>query len=119
MKIMSGAVRDDQTYIAINATNVGNRATTILTVGMYRFDNWWKRLLRRSKYAWIINTAPPGNVTPHVLEPGHWFMTLGLQDEEIIKATNEKLVYVAIGHSMGKREVLVRVRPIVVKQSEA
>ena len=104
MKIMGGAVRDSQTYIAINAMNIGNRATTIVTVGMYQFDSRWKRLRRRSKRAWIINTVPPGNVTPHVLEPGHRFMTLAPQNEEIIKATNEKLVYVAIGESMGKRK---------------
>ena len=57
-------------------------------------------------------------LTSHVLEPVHRFMTLAPRNEEIIKATNEKLVYVAIGHSVGKREVLVRLRPIVVKQKD-
>ena len=116
MLFMGGPVRDDQSFIAINATNVGNRATTILTVGMYQYDNWWKRLRRRSTKAWVVNTAPPGNVPPHVVEPGHRFLTFAIQSEEFVKLSKEKLMYVAIGDSMAKREVLVRLRPIVVKK---
>ena len=89
MMIVGGPLKETRTYIAINATNVGNRATTILTVGMYQYDSWRKRLGRRSDYAWIINTAPPGNVTPHVLEPGHRFMTLAIQTNEIVKASKK------------------------------
>ena len=43
-------------------------------------------------------------------------MTFAIQSEEFAKLSKEKLMYVAIGDSMAKREVLVRLRPIVVKK---
>jgi hypothetical protein len=102
MRIAGGSIRDDNDYVVVNATNIGNRPTTIQGVGMHAFASRWKRFRRQPEYSWVINTAPPGNMVPHVLEPGHNFMTLGLQSDEVRK----------LWHSMGKREILVRLRPI-------
>jgi hypothetical protein len=108
MKTLGTGLDEKTKYIVVNATNIGNRATTIQNVGGYTYKNWWQRFRRRADKAWIVNTALPGNVCPHVLEPGHRFMTFALQGEEIVKASREKLAYMCVAHSMGKRDVLVR-----------
>jgi hypothetical protein len=103
---------DDNDYIVVNARNTGNRPTTIQGVGMQAFANHWKRFRRKSEMSWVINTTPPGNVVPHVLEPGRNFMALELQSDEVKKHSREKLMYMMVWHSMGKREILVRLRSI-------
>jgi len=113
MKLMGSGVVDNNMYITVNVANVGNRATTIQTLGMYTFKSRWHRWRRKHEnLAWVINCSPPGNTCPHVLDPGHKFMGLALQSEDVEKRTRDKLTYIAIGHSMGKQEVLVRVQPI-------
>jgi hypothetical protein len=118
MRMGGGSIQDDNDYIVVNATNTGNRSTTIQGVGMHAFANRWKRFRRKPEMSWVVNTSPPGNVVPHVLEPGHNFMTLALQNEEVRKTSREKLMYMTVWHSMGKREILVRLRPISDAKSE-
>lgn len=111
-EIMGGGRADPNTYFVVNAVNVGNRATTIQVVGMRVFDSWWQRFRRRASKTYVINVAAPGNTVPHILEPGHAFMGLGMQTPELVKLTREKLAYMLVSHSMGKRDVLVRLKPI-------
>ena len=111
-RIVDGGGLDSKTYIVVNVVNVGNRATTIQVFGLYVYENWWKRFRRKSSTALVIIPATSGNTVPHVLEPGHTFMGLATQTDEIVKLSREKLTYLLVAHSMGKREVLVRLRPI-------
>jgi hypothetical protein len=111
-ELVGGGHVDPNTYIVVNAVNVGNRATTIQAVGMCVYDNWWRRFRRKASRAYIINVAAPGNVVPHVLEPGHSFMGLGRQTPEVVKLSREKLTYLLVSHSVGKRDLLVRLQPI-------
>lgn len=111
-KISGAGYIDPKTYVVVNAVNVGNRATTIQVVGMHAYDNWLARMKRKASKTYIINVAPPGNTVPHVLEPGHSFMGLGTQTAEVVKLSREKLAYMLVSHSVGKRDLLVRLKPI-------
>ena len=104
---------DPKTYIVVNATNVGTADTTIEGVGMYAYENQWKRFRRQqSQSFYIVMTSAPGNVVPHVLEPGKKFMGLANQTEDVVKLSHEKLVYIGVSHSMAKKDILVRLEPI-------
>src|SRR5713101_1444928 len=62
-RVLAGEGYDiSKNFIVVNAVNVGNRATTIQVIGMYAYDNWWKRFRRRSTNAYVIKVASPGNV---------------------------------------------------------
>jgi hypothetical protein len=114
MKLAGSGQIDPKTYIVINVANIGNRASTIQVVGVYTCASWLRRL--RGKHddtAYVINTAGHlGHAVPHVLEPGHTFMGVGAQTPDIVKLTRERLTYITVSHSMSRRGLLVRLRPI-------
>lgn len=103
---------DPTNYIVINAVNVGNRTTIIQVVGMRVYDNWWLRFRRKSSKTLVFNVATAGNSVPHILEPGHTFMGLLTQAPELVRLSREKLAYMLVSHSVGKRDLLVRLKPI-------
>jgi hypothetical protein len=115
--IVNAAGMQPSSYIVVNAVNVGNRATIIQAVGMRVFDNRWQWLRRRGGTTYIFNVATAGNAVPHVLEPGHPFMGLVLQTPEWVKLSREKFTYMIVSHSVGKRDLLVRLKPIQDVQS--
>jgi hypothetical protein len=106
---------DHQTYIMYSVVNAGTAATTLTGIGLYVYDNRWRRFRRKSAVAYVATmaSASPHNF-PHILEPGHAFTGLSFQTPEIVKLAREKLVYVTLSHTMAKREIFVRLGPIEV-----
>lgn len=111
-RIVRGDGVDPNTYIVVNAVNVGNRTTVIQAIGMVVFDNCWQRLRCKRSKTFIIHPATAGNSVPHALQPGHTFMGLATQTPEIVAQSRTKLTYMLVAHSVGRRDLLVRLRPI-------
>jgi hypothetical protein len=112
-QILGGGHADRNTYVVVNAVNAGNRPTTIQVVGIRAFDTWWRRFRRKASMTAVVHVGAPGNTVPHVLEPGHSFMGLALQTSGLVTLSREKLTYMLVSHSMGKRDVLVRLSPLM------
>lgn len=99
-------------YIVANATNKGQTATTITHLGLYYWENRFKRIFRRPKLTFMVNT----DTVPKVINPGEQWMGQGEQTTEVEKMALEGLLYAVVFHSMGKKGILRRIR--ISKESE-
>jgi len=77
-------ISEDKTFIQVDATNNGDRPTTITKLGIRIYSSWFKRVLKKPKRQAIIVNPYPGKI-PHKLGPGEeWFGCIdqdGLKEE--------------------------------------
>jgi hypothetical protein len=98
-------------FIGVSAVNIGNRTTIIQSVGMRVYDNWWQWFRRRGSKDIFFGIAR-GNSVPPVLEPDHTFLGFVVQTPKLAKRSREKRAYMLVSHSVGKRPLPVRLKPI-------
>ena len=72
-------ISQDKTFISIDATNRGDRATTITNLGIRHYSNWFCKLIGKVRWQGVILDPLPGRL-PHKLEPGERW--LGLIDQK-------------------------------------
>ncbi len=98
---------DKKKYVVANVVNKGETQTTITHFIGYYWPNHWNRLVhRKSKKAFIINS---GNL-PIVVQPGEQWMGQALQSQEIEDMALNRLLYIGVIHTMGKKEILKRIK---------
>jgi hypothetical protein len=115
MKMFGGGVRDETTYLLCNVSNVGTQQTTITHVAMFAYKNLWMAFRNKPSNTFIINHAVAAYPIPYVLQAGHTFMSMAVQDEVLEKLSRESLLFVGIIHSFRDHPEFARVRRIVTK----
>lgn len=116
MEMYGGVVPDPNTYTVLKVTNVGRQRTTITHVILLSYSGWWNRLWKRQAKSFIVNHAVSAYPIPHVLEIGETFMSMAIQDGDLVKLSRETLLYMGVHHAFSERAVLVRVPPIQSKE---
>jgi hypothetical protein len=97
---------DENKYIVAKVTNKGETQTTITHFLGYYWPSKWHRLFKRRKESFIIHAL---NV-PVIVQPGEQWMGQAIQNAEIEKKATEGILYIGVIHSMGKKEVMRRVK---------
>lgn len=71
MSMLGDPEREDVTLVTARVTNIGDRPTTITTVGFKYYKNWWKKFRRKPSKAYVV-PSPAFNhqVLPYILEVG-------------------------------------------------
>ena len=105
----------DQEYVVFRLSNTGSRATTLTHVGLQEYPNWLARLRRKSTRSAVINADFDPYRIPYVLEPGHDYMGMALQSDELIEWSQCGNLYGVVYHSGSDRPLAFRIPPIKTK----
>ena len=97
---------DKNTYVNITVTNKGATQTTITHCVMFYWANRWDKFFNKNKKSFIINEKS----LPKIIQPGEQWMGQAIQNEELEKMAQSGLLYIGIIHSMGKKEILNRIK---------
>jgi hypothetical protein len=106
------ASEDERTFIQIEVSNHGDRATTLRTIDLRYFENprSWARLLDHATKAAVLNDPNPRQPFPHELKPGSVWGGLTVQEPELVKWGTEGALYFNLYHSHRSKPVRKRVR---------
>ncbi|MDB2415212.1 hypothetical protein N9W34_05520 [Rickettsiales bacterium] len=104
MKFMPSS--DGKSYVIANVVNSGSTATTVTHFLAYYWPSRFHKIFRKKRQEFIINCT----AVPALVNPGECWMGQAHQDEKIEKMAREGILYMGIIHSMGKNEVLRRVK---------
>lgn len=99
---------EDKELMALRATNMSNRATTITHMTMQLYPSWWAYLRRKPSKSWIVVDQLLNQPLPYVLEPGKIWTGTGVQTEDI-STMAKGLLYVELIHALAKNSVRCRV----------
>jgi len=97
---------DNKTYVNITVTNKGNTQTTITHCVMFYWKNNWDKFFKKNKKSFIVKEM----TLPTVIQPGEQWMGQAIQNEELEKMAQNGLLYIGIIHSMGRKEILNRIK---------
>ena len=98
--------KDKNKYIVANVTNKGQTATTITHFALYYWKNRFDKFFNQAQQSFIVNT----DQVPQVIQPGEQWMAQVIQSEELVSMATEGCLYAVIIHSMGKKEILCRIK---------
>ena len=83
MIVVGDGVEDDNTYISLAVSNVGDAPTTINNVVLHAYCNRFARMLRRTEVkAAIVNHSLAQSI-PYTLPAGGQFMSRVIQEPDI------------------------------------
>jgi hypothetical protein len=106
---------DNNKYVCTNVVNKGEFPTTITHLLMFYWENRIDKMLKRKRQSFVINT----NQVPKIVNPGEQWMGQALQDDKIEKMALDGYLYFGVIHSMGKKEILRRVKIMKEQTKEA
>jgi hypothetical protein len=112
--------RSKDKYIGLSVNNIGEAATTVTHMVLYKYKGWWQRLRRRPDITAIVAspTAHSGQAFPFFLESGKYFHGLALQSDEVCEWMSEGWLYVGIIGTHSSDPILAKVRRPRVPKSE-
>lgn len=103
---------DKKKYVIAKVINQGSTPTTVTHFLGYYWPSRFHKIFRKDRQAFIVNCT----TVPALVNPGEEWMGQAHQDENIEKMAREGLLYMGIMHSMGKKEILRRIK--INKESE-
>lgn len=106
---------NDNTYIVTTVVNKGEFPTTLTHLVMFYWENRIDRIFKKPAKTMLVNT----DQVPKVVNPGEQWMGQALQDDKVEKMASEGYLYSGIIHTMGKKEILRRVKIIKKQTKEA
>ena len=111
MKTYNMPAFEGESVMVMNATNRGDRPTTITHFTVHQYLSWWEWIRKRAAYSAVVNVAHDMYPPPYVLQPGGTWVAPCLQNEEMIKLASTGRLYLAIIHSHAKKPLYCRVHP--------
>jgi hypothetical protein len=112
MVTYGSAGKSNDSYVTYNVANIGDADTTITHVAIYGYPNWWTRVRRRPTLTAIVDHAVVAYPIPYVLKPGQTFMSMAIQSTQLEQWSREFYLYGVIIHSVSRRPLTARIRPI-------
>jgi hypothetical protein len=116
MIMIGGDVDDQNTYIGLDVSNVGDAPTTITNVVLLAYSNRFARLMRRTEVKAAVVNHSLAQTIPYTLPAGSRFMSRVIQAPEVVQWSRDHSLYMGVCHSMRRRPYLLRVRPIEEKK---
>lgn len=101
---MGDPSREGKIYISIWVTNVGDRPTTLQSLGFHVFEKRYQRFRRKAVMSAVFPNPNEQFPLPHKLEPGTQWHGLMLQSAVAEKAKG-RLVEIELGHSHSERPI--------------
>ena len=92
----------EKTYVAVEATNVGQSKTTITHLVGFHYKSWFRQLLRLKPEV-NIAAVPLLSALPAVLDTGERWIGIIEQDPELEVMGREGYLYFGVYHSTSKR----------------
>ncbi|MEJ1402549.1 MAG: hypothetical protein RPU61_03400 [Candidatus Sedimenticola sp. (ex Thyasira tokunagai)] len=104
MKLFGGIEDNDKTYITFRVANIGDRPTTITTIGGKYYKSLWRKLTNKVDQAFVI-PSPAFNhqVLPYVLEVGQEWMGGAEQTEDIEEMAKSGYLIIEVYDSVHKK----------------
>lgn len=111
MKVIGGAVPDENTYISVTAFNVGDQPTTITNMGGMHFDSWWSAYIskRNPTQAFIVSEPSQTQRIPYRFDVGDQWSGLVIQSEELVNRANNGYLFLILYTAKNGRGNRVRV----------
>jgi len=102
MKTYGDPSRENITWVSATITNVGSRPTTIKSIGMWYYQNWFSYYRNKVEQAAIFPNPNDQFRLPLVLKPGEEWIGLVPQDrlyEDIKDKSGYMTIWVSHSHS--------------------
>ena len=126
--IHAGNPGDRKDHISISVKHLSGPPTTITGVGFHSYRSTWHKRFQPMAPVWVqkrlklhpiqtgISFASLNCQYPKRLEVGSEYSCL-VEESQIREIMNEGVVYDAIGHTLGKRDILARVQSFSVENA--
>jgi len=104
-------IPEDKTFISVEAINKGDKPTTITNLGFRCYQNWFYRLLKKSRRQAVVgNTC--FKPLPHVLGIGtNWTGIINQEElENIIHGKEILIIELYLTHTKKPKKVRVRLK---------
>lgn len=122
-KVRSGMIvigdpeRDNQAFISVEATNTGDRPTTITNIVVQHYNTYFAMLRHKPSNTMIMNNPSPSRPLPYVLNPGSVWQGLAPQTPEIEALALDGYLVCGLCHSHSDKEIDRRI--VIKEQSKA
>jgi hypothetical protein len=112
MKVVGGALPDENTYISVTAFNVGDQPTTITNLGGMHFNSWWSAYISRRNptKAFIISEPSQAQRIPFRFEVGDQWAGLVIQTEDLVNGAKNGYLFLILYTAKNGRGHRARVR---------
>lgn len=110
MKMLGDPAREQETWVTVRVTNVGNQPTTITTVGLRHYASWWDYVRRKPAKSFIIPQPSLSHQTlPHVLDVGQEWLGGAVQTCDIETMAEDGRLVIEVYDAVHNRPVIGRV----------
>lgn len=90
MQMIGDPQRENLTLVTSRVTNIGDRPTTITTIGFKYYKNRWQKIRNKPSQAYVVpNPAFNHQVLPYILEVGQEWLGGTNQTEDLEKMAKE------------------------------
>ena len=100
---------EGQNFIFAEATNIGDRPTTITNLVFQYYQTYFSMLRHKPKKSMIVNKPSDSQLLPYVLHPGSVWHGLAIQTAEIETLAKDGLLVCGLCHSHSDKEIDRRV----------
>jgi hypothetical protein len=116
MIVMGDPTREGQTFISSEATNVGDRPTTITNLVIQHYETYFAMLRHKPSTSMLVTEPSKSQPLPYVLQPGSVWHGLSPQNGEIEDLAKTGYLVCGLCHSHSDKKIDRRV--IIRKQHE-
>ena len=113
MMVVGDPDREGKKYISAEATNTGDRPTTITNLVVQYYETYLSMLRHKPSQSRIVTNPNSSQPLPHVLHPGSVWRGLALQTSEIEALARNGYLVCGLCHSHSNKEIDKR---IVIKE---
>ena len=97
---------DKKTYIVADFTNKGDTQTIVTNLGLYYWERWYHRFLRKKWKNFIVKE----DSIPFTVQPGAIWKGMIVQNDELEQMARNGYLYVVVFHSMSQKGVMKRIK---------
>lgn len=109
IKILGDPELEGRTYILVQATNFGDRPTTLEQMSFAWYANWWRYIRRKPDAQFVIKNPGCGRSFPYKLEVGERWDGMANQEGEAIELSKRGYLFCSLSHACSKRPVNKRI----------
>jgi len=107
--VMGDPAREDKKFISANATNVGDRPTTITNLVLQHYNSYFNMLRHKPSTSMVVDMPSTGQPLPYILQPGQVWQGLAIQDDNLEELSKDGYLVCGLCHSHSDKEIDRRV----------
>jgi hypothetical protein len=98
MKLYLRGETSDATYLTVTVSNRGQSTTTVTHFGLNAYPTIWRRIRNKPSHTMAVPMANPpgGQQLPHILQPGHHWSGMAIQDDDVARMIKAQTLWVTI-----------------------